>query len=122
VRRRAEPELEPMPATLTALPSHGRWMDAGWGLGVPRLPLVVVGHKRAKARSNQAWAAPAGPVRPITDQRPEPPGPRAALKAARAGVRLDTLGRGKKFGAALLQTRVFAAPHKMEDRPHTQQQ
>jgi hypothetical protein len=30
--------------------------------------------------------------------------------------------RGKKFGAALLQTRVFAAPHKKEDRPHPQQQ
>jgi hypothetical protein len=26
--------------------------------------------------------------------------------------------KGKKFGAALLQTRVFAAPHKKEDRPH----
>jgi hypothetical protein len=31
-------------------------------------------------------------------------------------------GRGKKFGTALLQTRVFAAPHKKEDRPHPQQQ
>jgi hypothetical protein len=30
--------------------------------------------------------------------------------------------KGKKFGAALLQTRVFAAPHKKEDRPHPQQQ
>jgi hypothetical protein len=28
----------------------------------------------------------------------------------------------KKFGAALLQTRVFAAPHKKEDRPYPQQQ
>jgi hypothetical protein len=32
------------------------------------------------------------------------------------------LRRGKKFGAALLQTRVFAAPHKKENRPHPQQQ
>jgi hypothetical protein len=32
------------------------------------------------------------------------------------------VGIGKKFGAALLQTRVFAAPHKKEDRPHPQQQ
>jgi hypothetical protein len=31
-------------------------------------------------------------------------------------------GHGKKFGAALLQTRVFAAPHKKEDRPYSQQQ
>jgi hypothetical protein len=29
---------------------------------------------------------------------------------------------GKKFGAALLQTRVFAASHKKKDRPHPQQQ
>ena len=114
MRRRAEPELGPMPATLAALPlpSHGRWMDAD---GIPLLPLAELPWWATKGQSPQqpAWAAPAAPVRAITDQRPEPvPGPRLSkdpfgfaglhhelfqlinAKAARAGVRLATLPHG----------------------------
>lgn len=118
MRRRAEPELEPMPATLAALPSHGRWMDAGWGLGVPLLPLVVVGHKRAKARSNQAWAAPAGPVRPITDQRPEPT---RAPRRSKSGSRWRPLGRWRLLtcvhGGPSDAGRTAASPGEARVRP-----
>jgi hypothetical protein len=44
------------------------------------------------------------------------------LVGARNGRFLTAVAakQGKKFAAAHLQTRLFAAPHKNEDRPHLQ--
>jgi hypothetical protein len=55
----------------------------------------------------------AGPTRMLTGQ---------SKTGKNIGKGFLVFQKGKKFGAALLQTRVFAAPHKKEDRPHPQEQ
>jgi hypothetical protein len=50
------------------------------------------------------------------------PRPVAGARAVRPSTNRSRAAGGKKFGAALLQIRVFAAPHKKDDRPHLQQQ
>jgi hypothetical protein len=95
-----------------------RAVDGG-GRGIPLLPLCRGGPQKGKDRSDQAWAAPAAPVRPITDQRPKPiRGPRRS-KAARAGVRLANrpppggwLARGPRARVRRwrLLTRVLGGP------------
>lgn len=123
VRRRAEPELGPMPATLAALPLPSLPTGGGWRrTGDPSaasLPWTRGGPQKGKDRSDQAWAAPAAPVRPITNQRPKPiRGPRRS-KAARAGVRLANrpppggwLARGPRARVRRwrLLTRVLGGP------------
>jgi hypothetical protein len=95
-----------------------RAVDGG-GRGIPLLPLCRGGPQKGKDRSDQAWAAPAAPVRPITNQRPKPiRGPRRS-KAARAGVRLANrpppggwLARGPRARVRRwrLLTRVLGGP------------
>jgi hypothetical protein len=46
--------------------------------------------------------------------------PRSGAQAKMVPAGVASLLIGKKFAAARLQTRMFAAPHKNEDRPHLQ--
>lgn len=80
MRRRAEPELGPMPATLAALPLPSLPTGGGWTRTGSLSCLSPWWPTKGQSPQQPAWAAPAAPVRPITDQRPEPTRARAALK------------------------------------------